>query len=166
MLSLVRFSWSNLLVLILSTMLLCQSADGNCKRTKVDRSLRPDAKLLLDHLNPYLKAYRKLDLDQILPFIDSRSSESARLFVKNRLELGGGRNLHHGVSVYCVEEIRPGTDGFHSMISGKAFYRNASSPPEDIFFYASIEVNGPVFTHLMFLRSDTFHLSGAKPILQ
>ncbi len=161
----VRFS-CNLLVLIFSTMLLSQSAEGSCKRTKIDPSLRPDAKLVLARSNPYLKAYRNLDLDQILPFIDSRSSESARLFVKNRLELGGGRNLHHGVSVYCVEEIRPATDGFHSMISGKAFYLGTSSPPEDFFFYASIEEKRPVFTHLMFLRSDTFHLSGAKPIPQ
>ncbi len=48
----VRFS-CNLLVLIFSTMLLSQSAEGSCKRTKIDPSLRPDAKLVLARSNPY-----------------------------------------------------------------------------------------------------------------
>jgi hypothetical protein len=166
MITLKRLSRCKLLVLILSTMLLWQPADGRCKSAKVHRSLRHDAKLVLARANPYLKAYRDLDLDQIVPFVEPRPSDTARLYVKNRLEMGEGRNLHHGVSIYCVEAMRPATDGFHSIISGKAFYLSASSLPEEFFFYVSIEAKQPFFTHLMFSRSDTFHLSGAKPIPQ
>lgn len=154
------------LLLIFFALILAHSAQSavKCKPVSVEPFLRTDSKLVLEHARKYVNVYRKLELAQIVTFIEPSSPESERSFVKARLESREGRNLHHAVAVYCVEEIRPATDGFHSVVSGRAFYRHESSP-EEFFFYTSIEEGRPFFTHLMFARTDTFHLSGAKPIV-
>lgn len=166
MLLVIRRSVCRFLLVTFSLVFFSQltvAEDASCKPVKVDPVLATDAKLVLSQAKLFLKAYKRLDLDKLVPFIDS-PSETVRSLVRERLEVREGRNLHHGVAGYCVEDIRSATDGFHSIVTGRAFYLSGSTPPEKFFFYVSMKANKPTFTYLMFLRSDTFHLSGAKPI--
>lgn len=156
------------LICLLGIIFFCHAqiqGQSRCDTPTIDPTVKAEAKRILRRSRSYLDAYRKLDLDGILGFVIVQNARAGtKDFIKKRLESSEANNPHLGVLKYCIDEMRPASDGYHSVITGRALYRNRLSHDEPIFFYVSLENNHIFFTHLMFSAVDTFHLSGAAPI--